>query len=127
MKEMMEMMEVSAIEKIKPKRLRGNRVVFCVTSSEEDLIAEKMVEANMSNRGAYMRRMALSGYIIKLDFVEVKKMIALLSNATSNLNQIAKKVNTTGDIHAEDIKLLQGDYNKLWEQSDSILQAIQKL
>lgn len=54
-------------------------------------------------------------------------MINLLSNATNNINQIARKVNEKGDIYAEDIKMIQAHQEKLWEQSDLILQSFSKL
>lgn len=127
MKMMKEMVEVSQIANKKPNRKRKVRIFFYVDEKEGSLIQEKMAEANVSNREAYLRKMALSGYIIKLDFAEIRKMINLLSNASNNINQIARKVNDKGDIYAEDIKMIQAHQEKLWEQSDLILQSFSKL
>jgi len=118
---------VSQIANKKPNRKRKVRIFFYVDEKEGSLIQEKMAEANVSNREAYLRKMALSGYIIKLDFAEIRKMINLLSNASNNINQIARKVNDKGDIYAEDIKMIQAHQEKLWEQSDLILQSFSKL
>ena len=62
-----------------------------VTEAERDLIAEKMTVANIRNREAYLRKMAMDGYVVRLDLADVRKMVFLLQNATNNLNQIARR------------------------------------
>ena len=66
-----------------------------VTEAERDLIAEKMTVANIRNREAYLRKMAMDGYVVRLDLADVRKMVFLLQNATNNLNQIARRANET--------------------------------
>jgi hypothetical protein len=70
------------------KRTRDVRVVFYVSEKERDLISEKMEAAGIRNRGAYLRKMALDGYVVKLDLSSVNGMVSLLGNATNNLNQV---------------------------------------
>ena len=98
-----------------------------LSESERDLIAEKMAAANIRNREAYIRKMILDGYVVRLDLSDVRKMVQLLSNATSNLNQIAKRANETRNIFESDIKDLQAHYTRLWEQADAILRGLSKI
>ena len=98
-----------------------------VTESERDLIIEKMAVANILNREAYLRKMALDGYVVRLDLSDVRKMVSLLSNATNNLNQIAKRANETRSVYGSDIADLQEHYNKLWEQAEAILRSLAKV
>jgi hypothetical protein len=91
---------------------------------ERDLLSEKMAAAGIRNREAYIRKMILDGYIIRLDLSDVRKMVQLLSNATSNLNQIARRANETRSIYGSDIKDLQAHYEKLWEQAEAILRGL---
>ena len=98
-----------------------------MSESERDLIIEKMAAANIRNREAYIRKMILDGYIVRLDLSDVRKMVQLLSNATSNLNQIAKRANETRSVYESDIKDLQAHYNKLWEQAEVILRGLAKV
>jgi len=95
-----------------------------LSESERDLIAEKMAAAGTRNREAYMRKMILDGYIVRLDLSDVRKMVQLLTGATSNLNQIAKRANETRSIYESDIKDLQAHYEKLWEQAGAILRRL---
>jgi len=98
-----------------------------LSEPERDLVNEKMAAAGIGNREAYIRKMVLDGYIVRLDLSDVRKMVQLLSNATSNLNQIAKRANETRSIYESDIKDLQAHYEKLWVQADAILRGLAKI
>jgi len=98
-----------------------------LNEAERDLIAEKMTAAGIRNREAYLRKMALDGYVVRLDLADVKKMVALLSNATSNLNQIARRANETHSVHDSDIKDIQAKYDLLWDQAEVILRSLAKI
>lgn len=98
-----------------------------VTEAERDLIIEKMAIANISNREAYLRKMALDGYVFRLALADVRKMVFLLQNATNNLNQIARRANETRSVFESDIKDLQEQYNLLWEQASAILRGLAKI
>ena len=102
-------------------RNRSIRVVFRVSEKERDLIDQKMKEAVIGNREAYIRKMTLDGYIIHVDLSSLKELIFLLRNATTNLNQIARRVNETNNIYEADIKDLQGHYEMLWQKAEEIM------
>ena len=106
---------------------RPKQQLFRVDETELSLIKEKMAAANIINKEAYFRKMVLDGYVIRLDFSEVRKMVWLLSNATNNLNQIARHLNSGGDLHSADIQKLQADYDLLWGQAREILQKLAKI
>ena len=97
---------------------------FRISESERDLIAQKMTAAGIKNKEAYFRKMVLGGYILRLDLSDVREMTRLLSNATNNLNQIARRINTDGSIFASDIKDIQGNYDRLYEQTEKILLSL---
>ena len=106
------------------KRNREIVVTFHVTEAERDLIVEKMATAGIRNREAYLRKMSLDGYIIRLDLAAVKEMTRLLQNATNNMNQIAKRANETRSVYESDIQDLQAKYDRLWEQAEAILRSL---
>ena len=106
------------------ERKRKIVLSFRVTEHERDLITEKMTAAGIINKEAYLRKMSLGGYILHLDLTAVKEMTRLLSNVTNNMNQIAKRANETRNIYESDIKDLQAQYDRLWEQADAILRSL---
>ena len=83
-----------------------------------------MEAAGIVNKEHYFRKMVLDGYILRLDLADVQEMTRLLSNATNNLNQIAKRVNADGSIFASDVKDIQDNYELLWTQTDKILRSL---
>lgn len=112
---------------ISDNRSRKNRIVFYLDDAELDFLQEKMTEAKISNREAYIRKMILDGYIIRVDFSDVRELSRLLSNATNNLNQVARRANETRSIFESDIRDLQENYEKLWTQAGNIMQRLAKL
>ena len=84
-----------------------------VDERERDLILEKMEQANIRNMGAYLRKMAIDGYVVKLDLSDVRELVRLLRNATNNLNQLTKRANEAGSIYSADIEDLRELYNGL--------------
>ena len=88
------------------------RIYIRLTSTEIELIKSRMGLCGMRNLSAYIRKMALNGYIIQMDMTEVKEILRLLKINSNNLNQYVKKANETGSIYYEDIvelKKSQGD------------------
>ena len=89
-------------------RKRNIQIKFRVTEEERTLIEEKMKQVPTSNMEAYLRKMAIDGYIIQIDHSDIKKMTAELQKIGVNINQIARRTNTTGNVYPEDIEEIKG-------------------
>ena len=85
-----------------------------------------MAEAGISNAGAYVRKMALNGYILHVDLAPIKELISLQRRCSNNLNQIAVHAHTYG-VYPEEIDGLKRDYEKLWGQVSDILMQLSEL
>ena len=106
------------------KRRRCVHLHVMVTPEEQTLIGERMAEAGISNMGAYMRKMALNGYVLHVDLSDIRELVSLQRRCANNLNQVAIHVNTYGGIYPNEIKALQRDYADLW---NAISKVIRKL
>ena len=84
-------------------RKRNIQIKFRVTEEERTLIEEKK-QVPTRNMEAYLRKMAIDGYIIQIDHSDIKKMTAELQKIGVNINQIAKRANATGNVYQEDIE-----------------------
>ena len=115
------------IEKKTAKRNRGIPIQFYVTEQELELINSRMEQSGIKNRRAYMLKMATAGEIINLELSGVREMVRLLSNATNNINQIARRVNQTGNFYAADLDELRGQYDKIWVQMKEIMRTLTTL
>ena len=79
---------------------------LAVTEYEKELIERKMQQLGTKNFGAYARKMLIDGYIIKVDYTQQKKLAAV-SRVASNINQICRRINSTGHFYADDITELK--------------------
>ena len=96
-------------------RTRPVRIEFRVTEQERQLIQKKMEQLGTKNMGAYLRKMAIDGYIIKVDYTEQKKLAAAVSRVAGNINQICRRINQTGHFYEDDIVELKAQQCEIWE------------
>ncbi len=101
-------------------RKRDQEMHFLLTPEELERVDQKMREAGIVNRSAYFRKMALDGYVVRLDTSDIHKMVSLLRRSSNNLNQIAKKANAAGSIYGADIADPQAKQDELWELAKEI-------
>ena len=78
------------------KRKRDVPVLFWVSAEELELIHQKMQQYGTENLSAYLRKMALDGYVVKLELPELKELVSLMRRSSNNLNQLTRKVHETG-------------------------------
>ena len=74
------------------KRNRDVQLNFRVSPHELELIETKMAQIGVKNREAYLRKMAIDGYVVKLDLPELRELVSLLRYSSNNLNQLTKRV-----------------------------------
>lgn len=102
-------------------RKRNIQLKIWINEEERKLIEQKMSLIPTTQIGAYLRKMAIDGYIIYTDTTNIKEMNKELQSIGRNINQIAKRVNSTGDIYKEDINELKERLNEIWRLQRTIL------
>ena len=106
------------------KRVRSVPIYVWVRPDELEVIRERMAEAGIRNMGAYMRKMALNGYVLHVDLSPVRELVSLQRRCSNNLNQVAIQANTYGGIYPEEIAALQRDYAALWGPLSDLLEKL---
>ena len=94
---------------------------FYVTEDEKRLIDEKMAQLPTRRYGAYLRKMAINGYIIYTDTADIKAFTKELSAIGRNINQIAKRVNAEGSAYKADMREIQERLDEIWQLQRRIL------
>ena len=102
-------------------RKRNIQMKFYVTEDERRLIDEKMSQLPTRRYGAYLRKMAIDGYIIYVDTRDIKEMNKLLSAIGRNINQIAKRVNAEGPTYQADMEEIRERLDQIWQLQRRIL------
>ena len=98
-----------------PDRTRPIRKEICLNEQKLNLVQHKMRQLGTQNFGAYARKMLIDGYIIKVDYTEQKKLAAAVSRVASNINQICRRINSTGRCYEDDVAELKARQAEIWE------------
>ena len=109
------------------KRRRTIPLMFYVTPEERDQIEAKMAQLGTNNMSAYLRKIAIDGYVVQLDLPELREMVSLLRRSSNYLNQLARRANETGRIFPVDLADIRQNLAQLWESAKEILRVLSKL
>lgn len=110
-----------------PKRKRNIQLNFRVSPQELTFIEEKMSQFGTTNREAYLRKMAIDGYVVKLDLPELKELLSLLRRSSNNLNQLTRRVHETGRIYDADLEDLAQRQELIWTGVNALLTQLAKI
>ena len=102
-------------------RKRNIQMKFWVTEEEKRLIDEKMKQLPTQRYGAYLRKMAIDGYIIHTDMSSLKEMNKSLFSISRNINQIAKRLNAGGTAYKADMDEIRERMEQIWQLQRRIL------
>jgi hypothetical protein len=103
---------------------RNIAMTFRVTEEERDLIRQKQKLTGIKNQRAYLLKMAVDGRVIRVELDSVRDMVRLLSNVSGNVNQIARRVNQTGNIYAADIEEIRARQDEISMRQKEILRRL---
>lgn len=109
------------------KRKREIQLKFRVTPEEQALIHQKMEQYGTENMAAYLRKMAIDGYVVRLDLPELRELVSLLRRSSNNLNQLTRRVHETGRFYDADLEDLRQNYDQLWEAARRILTGLSRI
>lgn len=110
-----------------PIRQRPIQVKFFVDEKELDLIKQKMAQMGTDNMSAYIRKMVIDGYVVKLELPELRKLTSKMKRIANSENQIAKRLNSTGNIYEADIEEIKKNQEKIYEGIRKILISLSKI
>ena len=100
---------------------------FYVSEQERKLIQTKMEQYSTNNLSAYLRKIAIDGYVVNLELPELGEMVSLLRRSSNNLNQLTRRVHETGRIYDADMEDLRQGQERLWDAAQKILTSLAKI
>ncbi|WP_268233542.1 plasmid mobilization protein [Tissierella pigra] len=92
---------------IMANRYRNERIEIKLTKEEKEIFKKKLELSKLKSMGHFIRKCVLEAPIFVIDMNEFRKIQTFIGRNANNLNQIAKRVNTTGVIYREDIEDLK--------------------
>jgi hypothetical protein len=98
-----------------------------VSEDEKNKIINRMKSLSITNMSAYVRKIAIDGMIVNLNISELKELSGLMRRISNNINQIAKKVNSTGSIYKSEIDTILSNQEELWNLYSKILKQLLRI
>lgn len=105
----------------------NDQFLLKLRDGDREQIERRMKEAGMLNMSAYIRKMAIDGYVIQLDLSDLKEVSRLVRINANNLNQYTRRANETGNIYLEDIKEIREQQEKIWEALKELIRCLAAL
>lgn len=106
---------------------RQVQLKFRVTPEERAMIEQKMAQLGTTNMAAYLRKMAIDGFVVNLELPELGELVSLLRRSSNNLNQLTRRVHETGRIYDADMEDLRQSQERLWDAAQKILTSLAKI
>lgn len=106
---------------------RQVQLKFRVTPEERALIEQKMAQLGTTNMAAYLRKMAIDGFVVNLELPELGELVSLLRRSSNNLNQLTRRVHETGRVYDADMEDLRQSQERLWDAAQKILTSLAKI
>ena len=108
-------------------RLRPKQIKFFVNDKEYELIRKKMAQMGTDHMSAYNRKMVIDGYVVKLELPELRELTSKMKRIANSENQIAKRLNATGNIYEADIEEIKKNQEEIYEGIRKILISLSKI
>ena len=102
-------------------RKRTNPVQFYLDDDEQYILDEEFRLSGMKSKSAFLRKLILYGYVYDVDYSYLRNYNTELGRISSSLNQIAKRLNSTGNIYKEDMDEVKELMNEVWRTQKSML------
>lgn len=106
------------------ERLRPVMLTFYVSKEEKEFIKHKMSLMNVTNMSAYLRKMAIDGMLVQVDYSQFAEIGKQLEGVSRNINQIAKRINSTETVYAGDMRQILEKQEEIWQLLKSILSQL---
>lgn len=101
--------------------------IIRMTPKELQMIHQKMEQFGTTNFSAFVRKMAIDGYVVRLELPELKELVSLLRYSSNNLNQLTRRVHESGRIYEADLEDIHQNQERLWSAAQEILDKLSKL
>ncbi len=102
-------------------RERKNELKIYLSDNEQYILEQKVKISGMKSKSAFLRRLILYGFVYDIDYSYLRDYNAALGKIGGNLNQIAKRMNATGNVYKSDVAEVKELMKKVWDTQKSML------
>ena len=102
-------------------RERRNELKIFLSDDEQYILEQKVKASGMRSKSSFIRHQILYGYVYDIDYSDLREYNTMLSKISSNLNQITKRMNATGNVYAADVKQVKELMKQVWDTQKVML------
>ena len=106
---------------------RNKNITFRVTEQEYEMIRRRMAQTHITNLRAYLLKQAIDGRVIHIELESVRECSRLLGSIANNVNQLARKANSGGNVYADELRNIRERLDKVLEQQNVITDRLAKM
>jgi Mg2+ and Co2+ transporter CorA len=106
---------------------RNKNITFRVTDEEYEMVKKRMAQTHITNLRAYLLKQAIDGQVINIEMESIQECSRLLSSIANNVNQLARKANSGGNVYTNDLRDVQRSLDRVFEQQDVITAKLAKI
>ena len=103
------------------ERERKNELKIYLSDDEQYILEQKVKASGKKSKSAFLRHLILYGYVYDVDYSDLREYNATLGRISGSLNQIAKRMNATGNVYAADVKQVKELMQQVWETQKAML------
>ena len=92
-----------------------------LSDDEHYILEQKCKASGMKSKSSFIRHMILYGYVYDVNYDHLREYNAQLARIGNNLNQIAKRMNATGNVYQADVKEVKELMKQVWQSQKSML------
>lgn len=85
----------------------------------------KQAELLHVNKSSYVRECAKAHYVLMIDQSDMDNIVSAIRGLSTNVNQIARRTNSTGRVYNQDITMTKECVNEIWQLLNYILSGVQ--
>ena len=86
-----------------------------LTEEEYEAIQRKFQNSSLRSRSEFVRTMIFEGHIVQFSESELREIHRLMTTIANNVNQIAVRANSTGNVYNEDIAQIKKEIEEIWQ------------
>ena len=98
------------------KRERQNELKIYLNNDEQYILEQKFKISGMKSKSSFIRHLILYGYVYDVDYEHLREYNTILARIGNNLNQIAKRMNATGNVYEADVKEVKELMKQVWQK-----------
>ena len=102
-------------------RERKNELKIYLSDDEQYILEQKVKISGMKSKSTFLRHLILYGFVYDIDYSYLRDYNAALGKIGCNLNQIAKRMNATGNVYKSDVEEVKKLMKQVWDTQKAML------